>query len=183
MERGIIPHRRGCNHAKHSEFKKTLADSLAPLSLGTGHVPLGHARKAVGQAQPLAQVIPEAQPWAAALWAALTPAEQASQLPRKEAPPGRLPAARFASAARWLLVLLDGAVLPLRRVVPPITPHHSNGGSHRDGVRRLFVWLWGQSSHTKGSARPGQEEPGASPRSNAFRPTQDTRNGKAYGSC
>ena len=124
------------------EFKATLADSLAPLSVGAGHASLGQARKVVGQAQRLAQVIPEAQPWAAALWAALTAAVQASLLPRKETPPGRLPASGFASAARWFLVLLNGAVLPLRRVATP-QPHTTITAEPIGMAFDARPWGWG----------------------------------------
>ena len=103
------------------QFQEALQTSLAPLRKGTGHASINHARKAVGQAQRFAQVIPESQPWASALWAALTAAMQASELPRKEAPPGRLPARRFATAASWFLKLLEGTILPLQRIVTPTT--------------------------------------------------------------
>ena len=73
----------------------------------------------MGQAQRLAQIVPEAQPWAAALWAALTAATHQSTLPRREAPPGRLPVSRFTPAAKWFHTLLTGAISPLRRVVTP----------------------------------------------------------------
>ena len=52
------------------KFEETLITSLEPLRQGKGHISTTHARKAVGQAQRLAQVVPEAQPWASGLWAA-----------------------------------------------------------------------------------------------------------------
>ena len=53
------------------------------------------------------------------MWAASTAAVHASELPRREAPPGRVPARRFATAAHWLLKRLEVASLPLQRVVTP----------------------------------------------------------------
>ena len=124
------------------QFRTTLAESLAPLRAGTGHTSINQARKAVGQAQRLAQVVPEAQPWAAAMWAALTAALHAEGTSRKEAPPGRLPASRFATAARWFLTLLEGAVLPLRRVVSPKPSPHRKAG--RCGlIFDASPWGWG----------------------------------------
>ena len=101
------------------QLHETLATSLEPLLTGKGHISLTDARRAVGQAQRLAQIVPEAQPWAAALWAALTAAMHQSTLPRREAPPGRLPVSQFTPAAKWFSTLLHGAILPLRRVVTP----------------------------------------------------------------
>ena len=49
------------------QFQGTVRKALIPSRAGTRHVSITHARKAVGQAQRLAQVIPEAQPWASAL--------------------------------------------------------------------------------------------------------------------
>ena len=81
------------------QFRDTLVAGLSPLRAGKGHVSTSQARRVVGQAQCLAQVVPEAQPWASAMWAALTAALQASSSHREEAQPGRLPALRFSTAA------------------------------------------------------------------------------------
>ena len=93
---------------------------MDPMRNGTGHISLAHARTVTGQAQRLAQVVPDPQPWAGALWAALTAAIQASEgAGRHEAVPGRLPCRRFVSAALWFIALLEGTILPLQRVVDP----------------------------------------------------------------
>ena len=91
----------------------------APVRAGKGHVSVVWARTAVGQAQRLAQAVPEAQPWAAALWAALAGPMQAAERGKREAPPGRLPAVRFVSGAWWMLALPDRAILPLARTLTP----------------------------------------------------------------
>ena len=111
------------------QLKTTLGESRAPLRTGKGHASLSHARKAVGQAQRLAQLVPEAQTWAAALWAVLTAAMRANEAPagRGEPPPGRLPCSRFASAARWFSVLIEVAILPVQRIVTP--PDYTYSGT------------------------------------------------------
>ena len=121
MDRNLVSHHGGqCNHAYHPQLQSTLTKHLLPLRAGTGHISIAQARTVTGQAQRLAQVVPEAQPWAGALWAALTGATQASEGEgKREAPLGRLPARRFAIAARWFLALLEGAVLPIQRVFTP----------------------------------------------------------------
>ena len=73
----------------YPKVKAALAESLTPLRASQGHASVTWARKAVRQAQRLAQVVSEAQPWAAARWAALTGATQAAESGKKEAPPGR----------------------------------------------------------------------------------------------
>ena len=102
------------DYDNHSQFQATLAQHLAPLREGTGHTSLTQARTVTGQAQRLAQAVPEAQPWAAALWAALTEATWANEGGgQREAPPGRLPCVTFSSAARRFPAVLKGTILPL----------------------------------------------------------------------
>jgi len=67
-------------------------------------------------------VIPAARPYVGALWAALAASRAASTRGHREAPPGRHPARRFASAAKWLRSLLKPAengeqTLPLEQVI------------------------------------------------------------------
>ena len=71
----------------------------------------------MGRAQRVAHVVPEAQPFTTGLWGALTGAIAAAKAGKREAPPGHVPHVRFAAAARWFVALLEGAVLPLRRLV------------------------------------------------------------------
>ena len=123
------------------QVKATLAESLTPLRAGRGHVSITWARKAVGQAQRLAQVVPDAQPWASALWAALTGATQAAESGQREAPPGRLPACRFATGARWMMALLEGSILPLSRTVTPDANPHRVAGPRGMAFRRKPLGL------------------------------------------
>ena len=95
---------------------KVLAD-LEPLARSSGSVALSDARRAVGRAQRVAQVVPEAQPFASGLWGALADAVRVAESGHREARPGQVPCVRFATAAQWFVALLTGLVLPLRRVV------------------------------------------------------------------
>ena len=99
-----------------SDYKQSVLECIRPLAHSHGTASLTEARTAVGKAQRVAQVVPEAQPYASGLWKALTEATQAAHT-RREAPPGRVPRVRFGVAAQWFVALLEGAVLPLRRVV------------------------------------------------------------------
>ena len=97
---------------------KSTREAMAPLAARRGSVPVDVARAAVGKATRVAQVVPDAAPFVASLWAALTAADkEQAQEGRRHAPPGRVACVRFSSAAAWILALLDSHVLPLRRLV------------------------------------------------------------------
>ena len=51
-----------------AEYLRDLATMLRPLAQGVGHFPLEEARKVVGKAGRLAQIIPEARPFTGAMW-------------------------------------------------------------------------------------------------------------------
>ena len=97
-------------------FAQQLREDLAPFARSKGHSTIAAARTMVGRAARVAQVVPEAAPFAGALYAALA---EATLPNRREAPPGRVPHIRFAAAAKWFVALLDGRVAPLRRRVEP----------------------------------------------------------------
>ena len=98
-------------------FLDDVAILLGQFAKRGGLAPLSKARSLVGKASRIAQVVPEATPFVGSLWAALVAAEAAAKSARPEAPPGRVAVRRFSAAAAWLLALVSGAVLPLRRVV------------------------------------------------------------------
>ena len=99
------------------DFAEATAEALKPLCLSHGTAALAQARTAVGKASRIAQVIPEASPFAASLWAALAGAERAERSGRREAPPQRVVCRRFCSAAIWFRTLLEESIFPLRHFV------------------------------------------------------------------
>ena len=102
------------------QFQKAWMEALTPLRAGTVHVSIAHARQAVGQTQRFAQVIPEAQPWASAMWAALTAALHASEssLGRRPLVAGCQPdASRQPPAGFWNLS--RGQACPSNGWLPP----------------------------------------------------------------
>ena len=82
---------------------------------------LSEARRLVGKCARVAYIVPDAVPFAAAMWGALAGSLRAAAPEgRLEAPPGRVACARFRSSAEWFRALLDPAtegVLPLTRHV------------------------------------------------------------------
>ena len=102
-----------------TEYLRDLAVMLRPLAQGVGHFPLDEARKIVGKAGRIAQIIPEARPFTGALWGAFSGAWEADKSGKKEAPPHEAAIWRFSMAAKWLLQLIasDGHIFPLRRLV------------------------------------------------------------------
>jgi len=129
------------------EYAEGLKESLRPLAAHSGTTPLKEARKAVGRAQRVAQVVPEAQPFASALWAALTDATRAVGLGRGR--PGHVANARFAHSALWFLRLLDGAVLPLQRRVHPLA-HRPVVPGPLELTYDASPWGWGAVRRTHG---------------------------------
>eukprot|EP00971_Amphidinium_carterae_P195836 3886184-Amphidinium_carterae.1 len=102
------------------DFLKLLASDLEQLSAPRGVATVTLARRAVGRASRVAQIVPEARPFSSALWAALTDAMAAG---RREAPPNCVARARFHQAAQWFLALLGDCIFPLRRRISPDYPH------------------------------------------------------------
>ena len=103
----------------------------------------------MGKAGRVAQVVPEAAPFAGSLWAALADSQRAAVQGKRDAPPGRVACVRFAAAAAWLLALLDGAVLPLQRRVHA----YSADEVHPAGVELCFdagPWGYGAAESFKG---------------------------------
>ena len=98
-------------------FLHKVLEDVKPWTLAKGSTCISTARSIVGRAERIAQVIPEARPFAASLWAALSAGTQADQSGKGEAPPGHVANRRFASAACWFRALLRGAIFPLQRIV------------------------------------------------------------------
>jgi len=114
-------------------FAAELFDLLSPFAKGTGHLGKTQVEQALGKAGRLAYVVPSARPFVTALWGAFEAARLAARQRRKEAPPGRFAAQRFAKAARWLQTLLKpghGQGQPLQDPDPSVdcsvcaAPHH-----------------------------------------------------------
>ena len=74
-----------------------------------GTAALAVARSAAGKASRIACVVPDASPFAAAVWGALTGSFRAADSSRPEAPKGYVSTVRFHIAAGWLIALLARA--------------------------------------------------------------------------
>ena len=70
---------------------------------------LREAEELCGKGGRLAQVIPDARPFVAGLYAALTASKRALAAGAREAPPSKVATRRFRSSAAWLSTLLEGA--------------------------------------------------------------------------
>ena len=81
-------------------------EELKAFTRDSGTVPLKLAERVVGRAGRVAQIVPEARPFAGALWTALTAAKKANDSGPKEAPPGKAAVRRFTVASRWMTLLL-----------------------------------------------------------------------------
>ena len=107
------------------KFVKELLELVAAFCSAKGHSARKDAMTLVGRAARVAHVIPEARPFATALWAALTSADRAQSENKRESPPGRVANVRFHSAARWLRALLQGgddAPFLLERIISAAGP-------------------------------------------------------------
>ena len=102
-------------------FAAELLSLLLPFASGQGHVAEATTEKMLGKAGRLAYIVPTARPYVTALWGALGGARAAREHGKREAPPGRVPARRFAQAATWLATLFDPRgyprAFPLEQVV------------------------------------------------------------------
>ena len=87
-------------------FVSELCDELKAFTRDSGTVSLKLAERVVGRAGRVAQIVPEARPFAGALWTALTAAKKANDAGPKEAPPGKAAVRRFTVASRWMSLLL-----------------------------------------------------------------------------
>ena len=131
------------------QLAEALATSLAPLVATKGHIGLTDARRAVGQAQRLAQIVPEAQPWAATLWAALTGATQAATSHQEAAP--------WSAASRPFQNGGPVAYSTFGRGRPPPSQNRdaqpgraTSSRPPRNSFRRLPLGMGGQLAHTTG---------------------------------
>ena len=105
-----------------ADFADGLHDLLEPLAAGKGHVTQATLDRVLGKCGRLAYLVPAVRPFVGALWGALAGSRAAQAAGRREAPPDRHAARRFAPASRWLRTLLrpPGAsetLLPLEQVV------------------------------------------------------------------
>ena len=107
-------------------FAKELADMLRPFATGEGRQTESSTERMLGKAGRLAYIVPTARPFVTGLWGALAGAHAARQRGKREAPPDRVPARRFKTAALWLLTLLEppdtSARFPLEQVVCTTLP-------------------------------------------------------------
>ena len=99
------------------DFVASVMESLRPFLRHSGVASLSQARTLVGKVARIAQVVPEATPYAASLWGALTASEKVMAASQLEAPPGMVAVRRFYPAAGWFKALLPFAMFPLRRRV------------------------------------------------------------------
>ena len=128
-------------------YLEDLVKLLKPLEQGVGSWPLEEARKVVGKAGRLAQIVPEARPFAGALWAAFSEAWKADTTGVREAPPGKAARSRFCYAAKWLLQLIkgdDNQIFPLQRLVShlPLPVATTN-----DVILQFDASPWGREQH------------------------------------
>ena len=93
---------------------------IKPLLKGFGAIRIKAVEQLVGKVNRIAQVVHQARPFVAALYAALTAGQQADQHRLREAPPGCMAKRRLLVGSRWIAALLKGAAdapFPLRRDV------------------------------------------------------------------
>ena len=96
------------------EFKKELQDLLRHYSQGETQIHEHHAQSLCGKVGRLAQIVPEARPYASALYGALAGAIAARSAGAREASPGHFPMKRFHHAAAWIWTLLvDNEASPI----------------------------------------------------------------------
>jgi len=110
-----------------AEFAQNLFDVLEPFAQARGHVSEAAVDQALGKAGRLMYLVPSVRPWVSALWGALAGSRAANRGQRRESPPGRHAAKRFAPAARWIRTLLrpppsSSPLLPLEQLVVESMP-------------------------------------------------------------
>ena len=79
---------------------------LDPLSKNTGAISFSDLDIVIGKAARVAHVVPQAKPFVAGLWGALSAVQRLGPDSRKEAPPGFAACRRFSYSAAWLLALI-----------------------------------------------------------------------------
>jgi len=135
-------------------FADELFAMLLPLAAGSGHVSESFLDKVLGKAGRLSYLVPASRPYVACLWSALAATKTASAQSRREAPPNRVPAKRFASAAQWLRVLLrppgTTSQLPLEQLVVADLPRISLEGP----TVHVDASLWGGGGVLFENGRP-----------------------------
>ena len=135
-------------------YLRELAAMLRPLAAGVGSLPLDEARKIVGKAGRLAQIVAEARPFTSAMWTAFQEAWSADKKGIREAPPHEAARHRFAWAAKWLLQLIaaDNEIFPLRTLVTHLPPVVA---TTMDVIMQFDASPWGQEplSNTVASSR------------------------------
>ena len=98
---------------------------IKPLLKGFGAIRIKAVEQIVGKANRIAQVVHQARPFVAALYAALTAGKHADQHRLREAPPGCMAKRRLLAGSRWIAALLRGAAdapFPLLREVYSTPP-------------------------------------------------------------
>ena len=103
------------------KFLSELLTELKPFATGKGNT-LKTAERVVGRCARVAHVIPQARPFAGAMYAALSASKASRSAARREAPPGMVALQRFAHGARWFVALIRGgdeAPLCLQATVHP----------------------------------------------------------------
>jgi len=88
-------------------FATELHQALAPFTQTAGLLGKTQVDQVLGRVGRLAYIVPAAKPYVAAMWAAACDTDAAKDQRRKEVPPGKYAARRFAQAATWLRVLLQ----------------------------------------------------------------------------
>ena len=156
-------------------FVDELIELLKPLTSSKGHLSEKALLTIIGKCNRVAQIVPEARPFVGAMYAALTGAQHSRAAGRKEAPPGRHPARRFTTAARWMVQVLtaSGPVFPLERRIqaggPSATPVSDwvaqfdaspwGGGAilKNEGViRKFWATAWSQEDFSHLNVRIGE---------------------------
>ena len=103
-----------------AEYLEELDTLLVPFTDSTNQVTIREAERAVGKAGRVSQIIKEARPFTGAMYAAFTASKQADASGPRNAEPGMVPCRRFATAARWMRMMISGpdnCIMPLIRLV------------------------------------------------------------------
>ena len=110
------------------EFLKDLAILIEPLCHNTGVIALSELDVINGKAARVAHVVPQAKPFVAGLWGALSAVQRLGPSSRSEAPPGYAACRRFSYSAAWVRALIsqsEDSPLALERLVTPKPPSAS----------------------------------------------------------
>ena len=118
-------------------FLEELRSLLVRFAQGSGTSPIKQARSLCGKVARMAQILPNTQPYATALYGAFLGATTSATSSSREAPPSRVAHRRFVAPARALAYIVDtaltsdpdrqrlwGACLHLRHSIPKADVHH-----------------------------------------------------------